>query len=225
MTSLGLFSRLVCRSGRRAGQSGFTGDWFVAGFAHQGERRRRRGEGFQGVFSVVRRESRRRRGEGFQGVFSVVRRESGGRRSPTGNSSPTVLPQRPPSKKMPPRWNALQLTSILPTRIASPDAKLAAATAVRVEEAKDYSKSEAELAREVGTLERAISIIQREMSKNPAFLQKKIDARTMNNVISALTAVMPLSRVQTSRSWWLCFRADRPAMRMTASSPLQRQPP
>jgi len=40
------------------------------------------------------------------------------------------------------------------------------------------------------TLERAISIIQREMAKNPAFLQKNIDTRNMNNVVSALTAVV-----------------------------------
>ena len=58
---LGIFTCFVCRSSRRAGQSGFTGEWFVAGFAHQGERRRRRSVGFQGVFSVVRRESGGRR--------------------------------------------------------------------------------------------------------------------------------------------------------------------
>ena len=33
----GTFNRLVCRSGRRAGQSGFTGDRVVAGFSHQGD--------------------------------------------------------------------------------------------------------------------------------------------------------------------------------------------
>ena len=76
---------------------------------------------------------------------------------------------------------------------------MAAATAVREEEAKDHSKSEAKLAHEVDTLERAISIIQREMSKNPAFLQKKIDTRTVNNVISALTTVMLLSPLFQSR--------------------------
>ena len=74
--------------------------------------------------------------------------------------------------------------------IASPCAELAAATAVREKEAKDKSKSEAELVDVVDTLERAISIIQREMSKNPAFLHKKIDTRNINNVISALTAVI-----------------------------------
>ena len=39
------------------------------------------------------------------------------------------------------------------------------------------------------TLERGVSIIQREMSKNPAFLQD-IVTRNMNNVVTALTAVV-----------------------------------
>merc|ERR1712136_682181 len=40
------------------------------------------------------------------------------------------------------------------------------------------------------TLQRAISIIQKEMAKNPAFLQEKIDTQNMNNVVAALTAVV-----------------------------------
>ena len=46
---------------------------------------------------------------------------------------------------------------------------------MREKEAKDFSKSEAELVDVVDTLQRAISIIQKEMAKNPAFLQKRID--------------------------------------------------
>eukprot|EP00450_Noctiluca_scintillans_P002421 CAMPEP_0194482150 /NCGR_PEP_ID=MMETSP0253-20130528/4235_1 /TAXON_ID=2966 /ORGANISM="Noctiluca scintillans" /LENGTH=688 /DNA_ID=CAMNT_0039321673 /DNA_START=47 /DNA_END=2116 /DNA_ORIENTATION=+ len=78
----------------------------------------------------------------------------------------------------------------LATGIASSDNELSAATVVRTKEETDYSRSEAELVDVVDTLERAISIIQREMAKNPAFLQKKIDTRNMNNVISALSAVV-----------------------------------
>jgi len=48
----------------------------------------------------------------------------------------------------------------LVTGIAASDAELAGATAVREKEAKDSSKSEAELVDVVDTLERAISIIQ-----------------------------------------------------------------
>ena len=53
----------------------------------------------------------------------------------------------------------------------------------------DYNKSEAELVHVMDTLERGVSIIQREMSKNPAFLQD-IVTRNMNNVVTALTAVV-----------------------------------
>ena len=45
--------------------------------------------------------------------------------------------------------------------------------------AKDFSKSEAELWDVVDTLRRAISIIQGEMAKNPAF------TRNLNNVVAA----------------------------------------
>ena len=65
----------------------------------------------------------------------------------------------------------------LTTGIASSDAELVAATGLREKEAKDYRKSEAEMVDEAGTLKRALSIIQREMSKNHAFLQKKIDTK------------------------------------------------
>ena len=52
--------------------------------------------------------------------------------------------------------------------------------------AKDFSKSETELWGVVDTLLRAISIIQGEMAKNPAFSQKKNDTRNLNNVVAAL---------------------------------------
>ena len=69
---------------------------------------------------------------------------------------------------------------------------------------KDSSKSEAELADEVDTLEHVLPIIQGEMSKNPAVLQKKIDTRTINNVISALNAVIEDDselQLRTTRLW------------------------
>jgi len=80
--------------------------------------------------------------------------------------------------------------SSLASEIASSDSELTAAKAVRAKEAKDFSKSEAELVDVVDTLQRAISIIEKEMAKNPAFLQKKIDTQNMNNVVAALTAVV-----------------------------------
>ena len=111
--------------------------------------------------------------------------------------------------------------------IASPCAELAAATVGRGKEAKDYSQSEAELVDVVGTLERAFSIIQRGMSKNPAFLQKKIETRNIINVISALTAVIDAAVFSSADKQKLValVRADRPAMMMTARSRfLRRQP-
>ena len=68
--------------------------------------------------------------------------------------------------------------------------KLTAARAVREQEAKDFSKSETPLLDVVDTLQRGISVIQKEMAKNTAFLQKKIDTRTINNVVAALTPVV-----------------------------------
>ena len=67
MTSLGFL--LVLCAGAADAQVNLVSQviGFVAGFADQGERRRRRSEG-------------------LQSVFSVVRRESGGQRPPTGNS-------------------------------------------------------------------------------------------------------------------------------------------
>ena len=59
----------------------------------------------------------------------------------------------------------------------------------RGKEVKDYRQSEAELVDVAGTLERAFSIIQREMSRNLVFVQKKIETRNII-VISVPTAVI-----------------------------------
>ena len=80
--------------------------------------------------------------------------------------------------------------SSLASQIASADSELTAARGVREKEAKDFSKSESELLDVVDTLQRAISIIQKKKAKNPAFLQKNIDTRNLNNVVAALTAVV-----------------------------------
>ena len=65
---------------------------------------------------------------------------------------------------------------------------------VKTKEAKDFSKSEAEMLDVVDTLQHAISIIEKEMAKNPAFLQKEIDTRNTNSIMAALT------KRKTSRS-------------------------
>ena len=53
-------------------------------------------------------------------------------------------------------------------------------------EAKDFSKSEAELVDDTDTLQHGISNIENEMAKNPTFLQKGIDTRNTSNAMVAL---------------------------------------
>ena len=56
---------------------------------------------------------------------------------------------------------------------------------VRTKEAKDFNKSEAERVDVMDTLPHAISIIEKEMAKNLAFLQKEIDKRNTNSIMAA----------------------------------------
>ena len=55
---------------------------------------------------------------------------------------------------------------------------------------KDFSTSEVELMDAVDTLQRAISILQKKMAKNPASLQKKINTRNLTSVVEAPTVVI-----------------------------------
>ena len=57
---------------------------------------------------------------------------------------------------------------------------------VKTKEAKDYSKSEAEMVDVMDTLQHVISIIEKEMARNLTFLQKEIDTRNTNNATVAL---------------------------------------
>ena len=52
--------------------------------------------------------------------------------------------------------------------------------------AKDFNKSEADMIDVMDTLQRVISIIEKEIAKNPAFMQKGIDTRNTNNATVAL---------------------------------------
>ena len=51
---------------------------------------------------------------------------------------------------------------------------------------KDYSKSEAEWVDVMDTLQHAMSMIEKEIAKNLAFLQKEIDTRNTNIAMVAL---------------------------------------
>ena len=57
---------------------------------------------------------------------------------------------------------------------------------VKIKEAKDFSKSEAEMVDVMDTLKRATSNVEKEMAKNLTSVQKEIDTRNTNNATVAL---------------------------------------
>ena len=73
--------------------------------------------------------------------------------------------------------------------IAADDAELKDATGVRTKEAADFAKNEAELMDVIDTLERAITIISKEMAKNPAALAQ-IDTSSTARLLQTLSAVI-----------------------------------
>jgi len=73
--------------------------------------------------------------------------------------------------------------------IAADDAELKDATTVRTKEAADFANNEAELMDVIDTLERAISIISKEMAKNPAALAQ-IDTSSTARLVQTLGAVI-----------------------------------
>jgi len=73
--------------------------------------------------------------------------------------------------------------------IAADDSELNDATTVREKEAADFAKNEAELMDVIDTLERAISIISKEMAKNPAALAQ-IDTSSTARLVQTLGAVI-----------------------------------
>jgi len=73
--------------------------------------------------------------------------------------------------------------------ISTNDKELKEATAIRDKEAADFAASEKELVETVDTLERAISIISSEMSKNSAALAQ-IDTSSMTALVQSLSTVV-----------------------------------
>jgi len=67
---------------------------------------------------------------------------------------------------------------------------LQAATQIREKEHSEFAASEAELVDAIDTLDRAIAILEREMQKNPALLQKTIDTHNFQGLVSALNVVI-----------------------------------
>merc|ERR1719335_2082982 len=77
----------------------------------------------------------------------------------------------------------------LSAAIASDEAELKEATAVREEEVATFEASEKELMDAIDTLDRAVGILQKEMSKNPAALAQ-VDTRNLDSVIKSLGNVI-----------------------------------
>ena len=81
--------------------------------------------------------------------------------------------------------------------ISTNEGELNDATKIRNKESSDFAASEKELVETVDTLDRAVSIISTEMSKNPAALAQ-IDTRSMSSLLQSLTAVVDAAGFSTS---------------------------
>lgn len=84
----------------------------------------------------------------------------------------------------------------LTASIASGESELKNATTIREKEAADFGAAEAELADAVDTLGRAMGILERESSKNPAAFAQ-IDTTNMAELTQALSAVIDAAAFST----------------------------
>jgi len=77
----------------------------------------------------------------------------------------------------------------LSASISSDESELAEATAVRNKEVATFGASEKELMDAIDTLDRAVGILQKEMSKNPASLAQ-VDTKNIDSIVKSLGAVI-----------------------------------
>jgi hypothetical protein len=77
----------------------------------------------------------------------------------------------------------------LASTIAKDESELKDATLIREKEAVEFAANEADLVETIDTLSRAIGILEKEMSKNPAAFAQ-IDTSNINNMVTALRAVV-----------------------------------
>merc|ERR1719199_657968 len=84
--------------------------------------------------------------------------------------------------------NSVQIED-LSGAIAADEKELKQATAVRTKEAATFAASEKELTDAIDTLDRAIGVLDKEMSKNPAVLAQ-VDTKNLNSVINGLGVVI-----------------------------------
>jgi len=85
----------------------------------------------------------------------------------------------------------------LAAAVSQAEGELSDATGIREKEAADFAASEKELVETVDTLDRAISIISTEMSKNPAALAQ-IDTSSMAGLVQSLSAVVDAAGFSTT---------------------------
>ena len=77
----------------------------------------------------------------------------------------------------------------LAASIASGEGDLKSATEIREKESSDFAANEKELADVVDTLGRAISILEREMAKNPAAFAQ-LDTSSLKGLVSSLSTIV-----------------------------------
>jgi hypothetical protein len=77
----------------------------------------------------------------------------------------------------------------LASSISTDETELKEATAVREKEVATFEASEKELVDAIDTLDRAIDILSKQMSKNPASLAQ-VDTRNINSLVKSLSAVI-----------------------------------
>jgi len=77
----------------------------------------------------------------------------------------------------------------LAASVASADADLKSATTVREKEKTDFDANDAELTDVIDTLSRALTVIEREMAKNPAAFAQ-MDTSSIGGLVKALSAIV-----------------------------------
>merc|ERR1719473_1941107 len=78
----------------------------------------------------------------------------------------------------------------LSASIATDESELKDATLIREKEHAEFLANEADLVETIDTLTRAIGILSKEMTKNPAAFAQLQSSSTITNVVQAMTAVV-----------------------------------
>jgi len=85
----------------------------------------------------------------------------------------------------------------LTAAISDAEGELNDATGIREKEKADFVTVETELVDTVDTLDRAIGLMERQASKNPALLQRKVDSTNTQELLQVLDAVINVAGVRT----------------------------